>query len=130
MGPLHVWGMLRNPAYRGQAAFGKTKTLERHGKPTRTTRARGERHGRRAAREDQPAEKWTLIAVPALVSEETFELAQARLAQQRALRRAQHQEPDACCKASSSAASAATPAIAPRTRTTQQADLLLPVHRL
>ena len=76
-----VWGMLRNTAYHGQAAFGKTKTLERHGKPTRTTRVRGERHGRRPAREDQPAEKWTLIAVPAIVSEETFELAQARLAQ-------------------------------------------------
>src|SRR5947209_12135408 len=75
-----VWGMLRNTAYHGQAAFGKTKTLERHGKPTRTTRARGERHGRRAAREDQPAESWTLIPVPALVSHETFELAQARLA--------------------------------------------------
>ena len=76
-----VWGMLRNTAYRGEAAFGKTKTLERHGKPTRTTRARGERHGRRPAREDQPAESWTLIAVPAIVSEETFELAQARLSQ-------------------------------------------------
>jgi site-specific DNA recombinase len=48
-----VWAMLRNTAYRGQAAFGKTRTLERHGKPTRTTRARGERHGRRPAREDQ-----------------------------------------------------------------------------
>jgi site-specific DNA recombinase len=76
-----VWGMLRNTAYRGQAAFGKTKTLGRHGKPTRTTRARGERHGRRPARADQPAENWTLIPVPAIVSEETFELAQARLAQ-------------------------------------------------
>ena len=76
-----VWGMLRNTAYHGQAAFGKTKTLERHGKPTRTTRVRGERHGRRLARQDQSAEKWTLIAVPAIVSEETFELAQARLAQ-------------------------------------------------
>jgi site-specific DNA recombinase len=76
-----VWGMLRNTAYRGQAAFGKTKTLERHGKPTRTTRARGERHGRRPARADQPADKWTLIAVPPIVSDETFELAQARLSQ-------------------------------------------------
>ena len=76
-----VWAMLRNTAYRGQAAFGKTKTLERHGKPTRTTRARGERHGRRPARADQPAEKWTLIPVPAIVSEETFALAQARLSQ-------------------------------------------------
>jgi hypothetical protein len=35
-----VWAMLRNPAYRGQAAFGKTKTADRHGAPTRTTRAR------------------------------------------------------------------------------------------
>ena len=41
-----IWAMLRNPAYRGQAAFGKTKTAERHGGPTRTTRQRGERHGR------------------------------------------------------------------------------------
>ena len=31
-----IWAMLRNPAYRGQAAFGKTKTDERHGGPTRT----------------------------------------------------------------------------------------------
>src|SRR5918992_3740643 len=74
-----VWGMLRNPAYRGQAAFGRTKMAERHGKPTRTTRRRGERHGRRQAREDQPAEAWTLIPVPALVTDQTFELAQARL---------------------------------------------------
>jgi len=74
-----VWAMLRNPAYRGQAAFGKTKTSERHGGPTRTTRQRGERHGRRLTRQDQPAEKWTFIPVPPLITEETFELAQARL---------------------------------------------------
>ena len=75
-----VWAMLRNPAYRGQAAFGKTKTAERHGGPTRTTRQRGERHGRRLTRTDQPAEKWTLIPVPPLITEQTFALAQARLA--------------------------------------------------
>jgi site-specific DNA recombinase len=74
-----VWAMLRNPAYRGQAAFGKTKTAERHGGPTRTTRQRGERHGRRLTRTDQPAEEWTFIPVPPLVTEQTFELAQARL---------------------------------------------------
>ena len=74
-----VWAMLRNPAYQGQAAFGKTKTAERHGGPTRTTRQRGERHGRRLTRHDQPPEKWTLIPVPPLVTEETFALAQARL---------------------------------------------------
>ncbi len=74
-----IWAMLRNPAYRGQAAFGKTKTADRHGVATRTTRARGERHGRRPARYDQPAEQWTFIPVPPLISEQTFELAQARL---------------------------------------------------
>src|ERR1035441_137564 len=50
-----VWAMLRNPAYRGQAAFGKTKTSERHGGPTRTTRQRGERHGRPLTSPDQAA---------------------------------------------------------------------------
>jgi site-specific DNA recombinase len=74
-----VWAMLRNPAYRGQAAFGKTKTSEHHGGPTRTTRQRGERHGRRLTRTDQPAENWTFIPVPPLITEETFALAQARL---------------------------------------------------
>jgi hypothetical protein len=73
--------MLRNPAYREQAAFGKTKMSERHGKPTRVTRRRGERHGRRPARQDEPAEAWTLIPVPALVTDEQFERAQERLAE-------------------------------------------------
>jgi site-specific DNA recombinase len=75
-----VWGMLRNPAYRGQAAYGKTKVQDRHGRPTRTTRARGERHGRRQVRIDEPVEKWMFIPVPPLVTEQTFALAQERLA--------------------------------------------------
>ena len=74
-----VWGMLRNPAYRGQAAFGKTQTSGQRAKPTRPTRARGERHGRRETRRDVAPEQWTSIPVPALVTTETFELAQARL---------------------------------------------------
>src|SRR6266545_1733863 len=88
-----VWAMLRNPAYRGQAAFGKTKTAERHGGPTRTTRARGERHGRRLTRHDQPAEQWTLIPVPAIVTEETSELAQARLVENARFSRRNTKEP-------------------------------------
>jgi site-specific DNA recombinase len=75
-----VWGMLRNPAYHGQAAYGKTKVADGHGKPTRTTRARGERRGRRQVRLDEPVEQWTFIPVPALISEEQFALAQERLA--------------------------------------------------
>jgi site-specific DNA recombinase len=75
-----VWGMLRNPAYRGQAAYGKTKVQDRHGKPTRTTRGRGERHGRRQVRVDEPVEQWMFIPVPPLVTDEQFALAQERLA--------------------------------------------------
>jgi site-specific DNA recombinase len=71
--------MLRNPAYRGQAAYGKTKVQDRHGKPTLTT-PRGERHGRRQVRADEPVENWMFIPVPPLVTEETFALAQERLA--------------------------------------------------
>src|ERR671924_1254793 len=67
-----VWGMLRNPAYHGQAAYGKTKVADRHGKPTRTTRARGERRGRRQIRLDEPVEQWTFIPVPPLVTDEQF----------------------------------------------------------
>lgn len=74
-----VWGMLRNPAYCGQAAYGKTKVADRHGKPTRTTGRRGERRGRRQVRVDEPVEQWTFIPVPPLISEEQFALAQQRL---------------------------------------------------
>ena len=74
-----VWGMLRNPAYHGQAAYGKTKVADRHGKPTRTTRARGERRGRRQIRLDEPVEQWTFIPVAPLVTDEQFALAQERL---------------------------------------------------
>src|SRR5512144_2196423 len=74
-----LWGMLRNPAYRGQAAYGKTKVTDRHGKPTRTSRARGERRGRRQVRADEPVEQWLFIAVPPLITDETFALAQQRL---------------------------------------------------
>jgi site-specific DNA recombinase len=74
-----VWGMLRNTAYRGEAGFGKTASSGQPGKATRTTRQRGERHGRRPTRTDRPVEQWTVIAVPAIVDEQTFALAQARL---------------------------------------------------
>ncbi len=124
-----LWGMLRNTSYRGQAAFGKTKTLERHGKPTRTTRARGERHGRRPAREDQSAEKWILIAVPAIVTDETFELAQARLSQNAHFAKRNTKKPTllqgilVCRECGYGCYRSTDP-------DHQQADLLLPVHRL
>jgi site-specific DNA recombinase len=73
-----VWGMLRNPAYKGTACFGKTKTVERK-KITRPLRKRGGFSPRNSAHQECPKEQWLKIPVPALVSDDLFELAQERL---------------------------------------------------
>jgi site-specific DNA recombinase len=75
-----IWGMLRNPAYCGRAAFGKTRTSDRRAKMTRPVRRRGKRmpvtgHITR----DQPRSEWIEIPVPPIVSEQVFELAARRL---------------------------------------------------
>ena len=75
-----VWAMVRNPAYRGQAAFGRTRLNGLAKKTMRPTRMRGERYSKHPSRTDRPPEEWTLIPVPALISDEQFELAQIRLA--------------------------------------------------
>jgi site-specific DNA recombinase len=73
-----VWRMLRNPAYKGTACFGKTKTVERK-KITRPLRKRGGFSPRNSAHQECPKEQWLKIPVPALVSDDLFELAQERL---------------------------------------------------
>src|SRR5277367_3290289 len=73
-----VGGMLRNPAYKGQACFGKT-TLAPRQRITRPIRMRGGIATRNSASHEQPRGDWITIAVPPIVSEETFALAQERL---------------------------------------------------
>jgi site-specific DNA recombinase len=73
-----VWGMLRNPAYKGQACFGKTMLAPRQ-RITRPIRMRGGIAPRNSANHERPREDWITIAVPAIVSEEIFALAQERL---------------------------------------------------
>jgi site-specific DNA recombinase len=73
--PATIWGMLRNPADAGQAAFGKTHATGAPARMTRIARQRGQRSGR-AARERVAPDQWKSIAVPALVSEEQFALVQ------------------------------------------------------
>jgi site-specific DNA recombinase len=73
-----VWGMLRNPAYQGQACFGKT-TLAPRQRITRPIRMRGGLAPRDSASHERPREEWITIAVPPIVSEQTFALAQERL---------------------------------------------------
>jgi site-specific DNA recombinase len=73
-----VWGMLRNPAYKGQACFGKT-TLAPRQRITRPIRMRGGIAPRNSASHERPRGDWITIAVPPIVSEEAFALAQERL---------------------------------------------------
>src|SRR5262249_44534899 len=78
-----VWGMLRNPAYQGQAAYGKTQKCPSQ-KITKATRQRGG-FSRRGTDKAVDKDQWIPIAVPALVSPQTFALAQERLAQNKQL---------------------------------------------
>lgn len=75
-----VWAMLRNPAYRGTACFGKTAVAPRQ-RITRPLRLRGGLATRNSASHERPRTEWIEIPVPALVSEDTFALAQASLEQ-------------------------------------------------
>ena len=63
-----VWGMLRNPAYKGQACFGKT-TLAPRQRITRPIRMRGGIATRNSASHERPREDWMTIAVPPIVNE-------------------------------------------------------------
>ena len=75
-----VWAMLRNPAYRGMACFGKTERAERQ-KVTRLLRRRDGFSSRSSANKERPIKEWIAIPVPALVSPQIFALAQERLQQ-------------------------------------------------
>ena len=74
-----VWAMLRNPAYTGSAAYGKTEVVERQ-RPTKQARDRNfyPKHVHSSTR-DRPPQDWIRIPVPALISDEVFERAHQRL---------------------------------------------------
>jgi len=77
-----IWGMLKNPAYKGMAAFGKTRS-----QPMRP-RLRPQRNGSRQPRrpiyvQDQPPEEWIYIPVPAIVDADLFTAVQEQLAENR-----------------------------------------------
>jgi len=73
-----VWAMLRNPAYRGTACFGKTRVATRQ-RVTRPLRLRGGIATRDSANHERPREEWIEIPVPALIDEPTFARAQELL---------------------------------------------------
>ncbi len=73
-----VWAILRNPAYRGTACFGKTRVAKRQ-RVTRPLRLRGGIATRDSANHERPREEWIEIPVPALIAEDTFARAQELL---------------------------------------------------
>ncbi|MGH2908336.1 MAG: recombinase family protein, partial [Solirubrobacteraceae bacterium] len=78
-GPSTIWAILRNPAYTGQAAYGRRRVTGVPAKPMRVTRQRG-RHSGRSAYEHVGPEQWLRIPVPALITDEQHALAQELLA--------------------------------------------------
>ena len=73
-----VWAMLRNPAYKGAACFGKTQMAPRQ-RITRPLRQRGGLGSRDSAHHERPRGDWIEIAVPALIGEDTFARAEEML---------------------------------------------------
>ncbi|MFW9804847.1 MAG: recombinase family protein [Candidatus Thorarchaeota archaeon] len=79
-----VWAILRNPAYKGTACFGKTERAERQ-RVTRPLRLRGGFSPRSSTTRERCRDEWIEIPVPAIVREEIFALAQERLEQNKRL---------------------------------------------
>jgi len=75
-----VWVILRNPAYRGMACFGKTQQVPRQRRSSRKVCQSGGRPRSNSVAQPLPRDQWIQIPVPSLVDEETFALAQDRLA--------------------------------------------------
>ena len=77
-----VWAMLRNPAYKGQAAFGKTRVGDR--RPALRAQRGASAQPRRAYSSYKVApEAWTYIPVRPIIGEGLFEAVQERLAENR-----------------------------------------------
>jgi len=77
-----VWGMLKNPAYIGMAAFGKTRQEPLRPR-LRAQRGRALQPRRAVSTVDMPPEDWFAIPVPAIVDPEVFAAVQAQLQENR-----------------------------------------------
>lgn len=77
-----VWGMLKNPAYKGSAAFGKTRSGPRRPQ-LRTPRGRSTTPRRSGSTYATDPSEQISIPVPAIVSEELFDAVQEQLTENR-----------------------------------------------
>jgi site-specific DNA recombinase len=87
-----VWGMLKNPAYKGTAAFGKTRSGPFKPQKLRPQRSRPEHPRRPVSRIDTESGKQIFIEVPPLVDEALFAAVQAQLDENRRRKRARSQK--------------------------------------
>ena len=85
--------LLRNPAYCGRAAFGRTTQIGEPAGVPRPRRQRGVKTARRPTRRMTSREHWIEISVPAIVSEELFSLAERRLEDNRRFSARRTKEP-------------------------------------
>jgi site-specific DNA recombinase len=75
-----IWDMLKNPAYKGEAAFGKTRGAPL--KPRlRAPRGRPAQSRRGYAPNPAPPQDWITIPVPALIDPALFDAVQEQLAE-------------------------------------------------
>jgi site-specific DNA recombinase len=99
-----IWAMLKNPAYIGKAAFGKTKIGEKRSR-VRPQRNSSDRPRQSYSTYDVPKDQWIYIPVPALVSAELFDAVQEQLAENRSTNRERRRgamyllQGLVCCKA-------------------------------
>jgi site-specific DNA recombinase len=77
-----IWGMLKNPAYKGLAAFGKTRAGPMAPR-LRPQRGHPAQPRRPVSITSVPEEDWVFIPVPALVDEPLFDAVQLQLEENR-----------------------------------------------
>src|SRR5215469_80413 len=89
-----VWHVIQNPAYMGQAAYGKTHMMPR-GKKSRLRAARGRPTQPRRSNAPKPADakEWVFVTVPALVDDSLFRAAHAQLEENRSRARQGRRRP-------------------------------------
>jgi site-specific DNA recombinase len=89
-----VWHVLQNPAYMGQAAYGKTHMMPR-GNKSRLRAARGHPAQPRRSNAPRPADQkeWAFVTVPALVDDALFRGAHAQLEENRSRARQGRRRP-------------------------------------
>ena len=120
--------MLRNPAYKGRACFGKTRSRAATARHAPVASARRHRHAQQRHHE-RSRDDWIAIAVPAIIAEETFARAQELLeqnkihARRRTIRPSVVQGLVSCSKCGYALSRTST-------RSSARKHPLLPLHRL